>query len=394
MAEMNFVKYHRQILPDLLSAGRGALLESQQLPILGISIAGQKQSFSYQLGEAGVNILSGIEQADIQVELSASDWQGLVADLESVPGILYGGRLISHRGDLMNFVRWEPALRALYTGRPIYNPATFQLRNKAGETLEPLTSFTTQSGVPEMAEFLDAAGYLLVKSVFSSREIEQFRAAASELSDAAKEGDQLSWWGKNKAAESVLCRALNAGSHSAFAQLYEDQRIQRLATMLPTGMLHAKPADTDGVTVIFKNPDVTEGLSDLPWHRDCGMGGHANMCPTYVMSIYLYDATPALGALVFLPGSQRYAFGFSDADKGKFASAVTVPARAGDVTLHIGDVMHAAPPPESVSGPFRQSVLLSFHPDFTNHRGERHYNDVLLGAEDGQVSHLRNLVEE
>ena len=55
--------------------------------------------------------------------------------------------------------------------------------------------------------------------------------------------------------------------------------------------------------------------------------------------------------------------------------------------------MHAAPPPLSDKGDFRQSVLLSFHPDFTNHRGDRHYNDVLLGADDGQVTHLQDKVD-
>jgi ectoine hydroxylase-related dioxygenase (phytanoyl-CoA dioxygenase family) len=159
-------------------------------------------------------------------------------------------------------------------------------------------------------------------------------------------------------------------------------------------MLHPRAETKDGITVVFKNPAVAEGLSDLPWHRDCGMGGHASMCPTYVLSLYLYDATAAQGALQFLPGSHRYAFGFADAGQTRFAGAVTVPAKAGDITLHIGDVMHAAPPPESETGPFRQSILLAFHPDFTHHRGERHYNDALLGTEDGQVPHLKQLVED
>jgi hypothetical protein len=39
-------------------------------------------------------------------------------------------------------------------------------------------------------------------------------------------------------------------------------------------------------------------------------------------------------------------------------------------------------------------VLLSYHPAFANHRGERHYNDALLGAEDGQVSHMTDMIED
>jgi len=393
MAELDFVDYHRQTLPALLAEGREKLLEQQRLPTLGITISGQDDSFSYRLDESGIKIIEGSGLADLRVELSLGDWRGLVADLESVPGILYGGRIVSHSGNLMNLIRWEPALRALYTGRPIYDPARFKLFDKAGQALDPITSFGTDSDPGQMREFLDAAGYLLVKNVFSHSEIADFRSAALELSEAATEGDQLSWWGKNEDGKSVLCRCLNAGGHAAFAQLYDDKRLKRLADILPPGMLHPGSGDKDGITVVYKNPDVTEGLSDLPWHRDCGMGGHANMCPTYIVSIYLYDASPEQGCLQFLPGSHHYTFGFADADKTQFPNAVTVPAEAGDITLHIGDVMHAAPSPKSHTAPYRQSILLAFHPDFTHHRGERHYNDVLLGAEDGQVSHLRDMVD-
>ncbi len=63
-------------------------------------------------------------------------------------------------------------------------------------------------------------------------------------------------------------------------------------------------------------------------------------------------------------------------------------AEAGDLSLHYGDVMHAAPPPEG-PGPYRASVLLNFRPpDFVHHRGEGNYNDVLLQRSDGQVEHL------
>ena len=46
-------------------------------------------------------------------------------------------------------------------------------------------------------------------------------------------------------------------------------------------------------------------------------------------------------------------------------------------------------PPTSAEGPHRISVLLGFSPEGAgHHRGERHYNDVLLSREDGLVPHL------
>ena len=114
---------------------------------------------------------------------------------------------------------------------------------------------------------------------------------------------------------------------------------------MPAELKGANPREQDGVTVIFKNPDMSEGLSDLPWHRDCGMGGHAIMCPTVIISIYLYDATDEAGALRFLPASHKASFGFLDAGDSKAPRGVRADARAGSVTLHYGDVMHAAPEP-------------------------------------------------
>jgi len=392
---LNFETYHSDTLPSLISQGREALLSGKQrLPSMGMAVEGRGPGYTYTLKDGALAIHPGTQDADFAVTLSHEDWVGLVSDMETVPGILYGDRLLDKRGDMMQFMRWEPVLRALYTGLPIYQPGAIRLRDPQGRTLDPWSMFDLSDSDQAMRDFLEAAGYLLVKGVFSEDEVFGFRHWTRELARQAQQGDQLSWWGKSATGKSVLCRCLNAGSLPAFGGLYEDARVSRLASLLPEGVAHPRASETDGVTVVYKNPGVSEGLSDLPWHRDCGMGGHALMCPTFVLSIYLLDATPQQGSLQFLPGSHRYAYGFEDTRAGQVPGAVTVPARAGDVTLHTGDVMHAAPPPEATTGQFRQSILLSYYSQYKHHRGERHYNDVLLGAEDGQVSHLRSQVDD
>ena len=62
------------------------------------------------------------------------------------------------------------------------------------------------------------------------------------------------------------------------------------------------------------------------------------------------------------------------------------------MTSHYGDGWHAAPPPTSSRGPFRSCVLVSFEREGAyNHRGLRHYNDVLLGGEEGQADDVDSL---
>lgn len=350
---------------------------------LGFILSDDGSRVSYYPENGGLRV-AGDAGADTMVELSFANWAGIVNDVETAPALIYGDRLgPGCRGDLGRFMLWEPLLRSLYTGMPLFpTEGQLALQDSAGAELDPERHFDLLADPPQaMREYLELAGYLLLRSVFSMEEIARFRAAGEELRARARADDKASWWGKDAAGNEVVTRVLNGGSHPDLRTLSTDARIAAMHKLMPPGLKGENPEDTDAITVLFKTPEMVQGLSDLPWHRDCGMGGHAVMCPVINMSIYLEDATPASGELRFLPGSHRYACPTPDAKAG-----ISVPAKAGDVTLHYGDVMHGAPAPTSRSGPFRASVLMSFKPEFENHRGERHYNDVLLKDGDGHVS--------
>lgn len=388
---IDFDAFHRAELPQRLLAGNGALAagHAASLAPLGIGLAGSELRFSYVPQPGGLDVVAGDALAATAIELDQESFEGLVHDLEAPAGLIYARRVQLLRGDLMHFVRWEPVLRAMFTGRPIYDPARVDLRDRRGAPLEPTQAFRPDGERADMAHFLRSAGYLLVKGVFSPDEVERFRAGADWLRTHAEPGDQKSWWGRNVRGEDVLCRVLNAGERSEFRALHADGRIRALVDLADAELVGTDPSSTDGVTVLWKNPGMTEGLGDLPWHHDCGMGGHAAMCPTLICSIFLGPNTPEAGALHFLPGSWQSSVAFAEAGDASAPEGVTPPAEPGDLTLHYGDGKHAAPPPTSTRGPFRCCVLLAFKPAGAHHhRGERHYNDVLLGREDGQIEHL------
>lgn len=328
------------------------------------------------------------------ITISPDDWLGLTQDMEAVPPLIYGNRLQCRPEDLSVLLAWEPALRAIYRNIPVYDPEHPSLCDDAGKAIDPAQCYTLDDPTTTLRSALNTLGYLVVKDVFSEAEVQQFRHYAEQLKARAQEDDKHSWWGKNRHGEAVLCRTLNGGDIDELASLYDDPRIKQLATLMPDGLRGANPRDQDGVTVIFKNPDMSEGLSDLPWHRDCGMGGHAIMCPTVIISIYLYDASDEAGALRFLPGSHKASYGFIDAADEHAPRGIRADARAGSVTLHFGDVMHAAPEPTGQCEHYRQSILLTYQPAYQNHRGERHYNDRLFDErDDGQVPNMKSLVK-
>ncbi|MAG31745.1 MAG: hypothetical protein CL908_12730 [Deltaproteobacteria bacterium] len=391
---LDFDDFHRAELPQQLSQGRGALAadHAAKLGSLAFRLEGDGAAYTYIPRGGTIEVLQGDEEADTVVELSRESWEGLVHDLESPPGLLYGGLAKGRRGDAMRFVGWEACLRTLYTGRPIYDAAKIDLRDRDGSSLDPARSFVLDDDTDDMTHFLDTAGYILVRNVFYGKELETLREEAEQLRGRARLGDQQSWWGKDESGQSVLCRVLNAGQMPKMGGLYADPRIQRIASLAGNDLQPSNPEETNGVTVLWKQPGVVEGLADLPWHRDCGMGGHALNCPCGVMSIFLWPASHEGGDLRFLPGSHRYAYPFADAADADLPGSVSVGSGGGDVSIHFGDVVHGAPPPAASEGPFRASILIGYKPPTArHHRGGRHYNDIMIEDNDGQTLDMRNL---
>ena len=164
-------------------------------------------------GTDTIDIVEGEEAAKTVIAIDDDAWQGLVHDLDTPPGLLYGGRVETVRGNPLRFVRWEPALRAMYHGRPVYDAARVDLHG-----FDPTTTFS----LPDLAAdpdqlrgFLDVCGYVLVREVFTPEEIAGFLADTEVLRDEAREGDKMSWWGRDASGATVLCRVLRAASRSA-----------------------------------------------------------------------------------------------------------------------------------------------------------------------------------
>jgi hypothetical protein len=193
---------------------------------------------------------------------------------------------------------------------------------------------------------------------------------------AARPGDGRSWWAKRADGTQVLCRLIYLGLiEPAIAALDDDPRLRRLLALAGTPLRSAVDR-SDGHSVVLKNADVVEGLSDLPWHRDCGLGGHPVKCPALNVGIQLDAATEATGRLQFVPGSWRYSCHRADLAR---APVVAVDTEPGDCTVHLGCVMHAAPPPTG-SGPGRRALYVTGLSEraFEVIPPGKSYNDVIL----------------
>jgi len=394
---IDFEVFHQRELPARLAAGNGSLAAEAALRNCSLAFRVEgRGAYTYSLTDDHIDVLPGDEQADVVIELDHVDWQGIVNETKTAPGLLYGGRVKCHRGNAIKFVGWEPGLRAMYNGRPVWDSEEV-LRDRHGEPMDPEASFTLDDDREDMAHFLRTAGYLFVRDVFSPEEIAGFLEEAEVLQREAKKGDELSWWGKNEDGDELLTRVTRAAAKPRLASIPGDPRLQGLVA-LSDHDLHSRLRESseEGVSLIFKRPGMSgAGLSNLPWHRDCGMGGHAEMCPVLIASVFLTDANPDSGDLRMLPGSWKGSVPYIDANHPKAPQGARFSAKPGDVSLHYGDTMHAAPPPQdegrsayrisAVTGYVKKSI------QFPKNKGG--YNAVLHGREDGQIEHLSQVTD-
>jgi hypothetical protein len=387
---LDFDRFHREELPRMLAAGRGALAApaAARLGGLAFRLPGGA-AYSYLPRDGAIDVVAGDERADTVVELAHDLWENVVRELDTAPGLLYGGRARCLRGSAMRWLAWEPALRAMWSGRPVYDPDASALLDRAGAPLDPARVFARGAERADLAHFLRTAGYLFVRGVFDADEVAALRAEAEALAAEAVPGDGLSWWGKDADGREVLTRVTRAAAKPRLRALPSDPRMRALVDLADEPLAHRTAGGEEGVSVIWKRPRMKEGLGDLPWHRDCGMGGHAILCPILIASVYLTPATPETGELRMLPGSWSRGCGPIDARHPRAPRGVSIAAAPGDVSLHYGDTMHAAPPPTRDDLPeYRISAVTAFaRPGAHPHRG-RHYNELLHRREDGQVEHL------
>jgi hypothetical protein len=356
----DFDACHRETLPArcVTSLGRLAAADVCGVPPIAFRLPDGR---SYRFEERdGLVAISPGDDAPTVVALDLAAWADFATEMATGAGLLYAGRATFAGGGPVDLERWEPALRALLQERPFFDPASFRACDPSGAPLDLGRRLTLADATSDMQTFLDVAGFLHVRGVFAAAEIEALRAEVVEQAERAAPDDGTSWWAVRRDGARVLCRLIYLGLRvPRIAALSDDARLLRLASLGPMPLRCALDR-ADGHSVVIKNADVTAGLSDLPWHRDCGLGGHPVTCPTLNVGIQLDAASAASGRLHFLPGSQRGSVHRATLERAGGAVRA-IDTEPGDVTVHVGCVLHAAPPPEA-SGPGRRALYLSFMP--------------------------------
>lgn len=388
-APVDFDRFHHDDLPARLAAC--GPLQLDHLRPIAFRLPG-RGSYTYRPEGATIAVEAGDDAAHTVVELGPADWSDFVWELRTSFALLYGSRMTLRRGGIGQLARWEPVLRRVIDGQQVYDLGDPPpVVDADGRPLDLHRSFTLADADHDLADFLHRAGFLHLRGVFDEAEIAVLGADVDAARARARPDDRRSWW--TTVGDAEVCNRVNYldGQSEAVARLGDDPRLRRIGALAGPGLRDA--ADRlDGHSVVIKVPGATSGLADLPWHRDCGMGGHPVKCPMLNMGIQLDDASPESGQLQMIAGSHTGTCRLPAGSEVDVLPVVALSTAAGDVTVHFGHTLHAAPPPTG-SGSGRRALYVTYVPPLTFEMvgpGEG-YNDVLFTRDEGRVHHVDEL---
>ncbi len=284
------------------------------------------------------------------ITLDRAAFADLFCERRTALGLVIGARVTGDPASFGAFCAWDPVLRSLLDGRPVYQPGAVPLRSSDGSPLELDRRFRLGEQTAEAAHFLGETGFLLLQDVYTEAEMGEVDADLARAVGAARVEDGSSWWATTRTGERYPCRILDFAPKSpALQALIADDRYIAIGKLLGDGH---RPGDPFGehfadVTAegLLKRVDSVDGLVCLPWHKDCDRGGHSMFCAGLTIGICLTPVDEAHGGLDVMAGSHRANIARAQIDDSLDLPAVTLRAKRGDVTVHMSCTLHRSTHP-------------------------------------------------
>lgn len=337
-----FEEVRDTVLPEALAkhgelAARGA--KYRELHPLAFVVGDDE--ISLRIGAAGLELAKGLADDAIVARLDADALSDLVQDYQSTMGLAMTSRVQVSGGSIDDWVAWEMVLRALIDGRKVYETGDVRFEDGGGAPLDLDRIFEPDDDREEMAHFLREAGFLHVRGVFEEDEMAAVGRDIDHFIARASPDDGESWWAEGADGQPQAVRVLEFYDKSdALRELVHSDRYQWLGELTGDGHRYRRSAEG-----LVKPLGIVKGLSDLPWHKDCGQGRHSLLCNALTCGISVTGADRVSGALGVVPGSHRANVKVPGRDPIMDMEPRMLETRTGDVTVHCSDTLHRAHPP-------------------------------------------------
>jgi hypothetical protein len=280
----------------------------------------------------------------LRLRLDAAQLSDLVLDQATPMGWFSSGRL-SLQGRLERLLDWWLVLRGALDVRAPHISGAPAFVDRAGSPLDLTRTFTWNDDDGEMAWFLQQTGFLHVASVFDGDEMAAVAADMDRIAPTYHPGDRRSWWARTADGADRLVRMQGFDTESArAADLVSDGRLARLGGLTRDGHQWGS-MDGNALEALVKPIGVVQGISDVPWHKDCSLGRHSYECCSLTVGISVTGADAGSGQLRVVAGSNRVLVWPAFVRHGNELPVVDLPTETGDVTVHLSCTLHMAQPP-------------------------------------------------
>jgi hypothetical protein len=324
-----------------------ALPGARELSPRPLAIAVDGKAWTLRVADDGIVIEAGDADATAVVNLDAEGLTDVVHDIRSPMGFFTGGQLDMPRGRLEDFLDWWVILRSLIDGRPAHTAGAVTFHDRDGAPLDLNHAFTLDDDPDDVAHFLGEAGYLHVRGVFTEDEMATVARDIDAAEPSYTPDDGRSWWAKTASGEHRAVRLQHFHEHSpTTAGFLTDDRLARLGQLTTDGH-HIPPGHRGGnvIEALIKPIGVVQGISDVPWHKDCSLGAHSYSCCSMTVGISVTGADEKSGQLRVVAGSHRALIQPAFVRRGLDLPQVDLPTQTGDITVHLSCTMHMAQPP-------------------------------------------------
>jgi hypothetical protein len=330
------------LLPDAIRVhgdlgARG--LAYLELPPLALDVDGRTVTLEAVAGT--LTVAAGTDHAGVVAVLGADALSDLLQDTVSTMGLAMTSRAKISEGSINDWIGWEPVLRALLDGRKVHETGDVTFIDLDGDDLDLGRTFTIDDDREEMRHFVEQAGFMHLRNVFDESEMDELGADIDEWLARATPGDSEYWWATDDQGAELPVRVLFFYDKSeTLRRLADDDRYRWIGDLAGDGHLHRR-----GGEGLVKPLGIMRGLSDLPWHKDCGQGGHSFGCSGLTCGISVTGADRVSGALGVIPGSHRANTMATGRDPHLDLQPRKLETQTGDVTIHCSDTLHRAYPP-------------------------------------------------
>lgn len=316
---------------------------ARELDVEPFSIVTPAGAWTLALVGEVVTVTPG-DQGTAAVRCSVIDVSDVLNDLKTPMTFVAGGTLDMVRGNLGDFLDWWVVLRSLIDAVPVHTSGSIKFRDLRGDPLDLGRSFTPDDDDSDIAHFLAEAGFLHLRGWYSPDVMSEIANDIDDALPSYARDDGHSWWARTADGQDRCVRLQDFDEHSiATTQLVDGDEIARVAALSGDG--HLIPGGSNRVEALVKPVGVVEGISDVPWHKDCSLGMHSFRCNSLTIGVSVTGADARSGQLRVVPGSHRTLVQPAFVRREWGLPIQDLSTEVGDMTVHCSCMLHMAQPP-------------------------------------------------